>query len=1081
MLLFLIISLSCSSSITLYTSNKYVVEFSCNENPELCSHCSSEIIYKLEDLENFQISGYLSSTLDQVKLIISDLQDYMESESWYLSLNSEEFCFNIKDFESEPEYEDLLNELVNVEYFEYSLPDLDENEELDSIFVLTELGSYDGYLVNSLKIDYKLDASLLVADEVLLKSKKKRLDLAQSMGVRIYTGIAKTSVLNPKFQFSFDYKVAPSEIEITVYTKSEVVLQDWYNSTYYSAGCENVASPRGLDSVHLLPVNKSLMIMSVGSSLVLEKFINEVYPPEFSINPGILLTDNKGFMTVSEGECSVLINSLWDNVLTWNSSLYAEERSAYSMSARLLNSPYTITLEEYSQVLDSFYSNFSEILPQYSQNSSFNDKLLAIILENPYLVLLFNNEINIELSSLGQLDSSNDVELDLNTYRENSVIQTKGKISISNVYKLLEIDSLSDPDFSLDSMSIGLDGVVLNINVSTTMTCNSSAICSEVSFSCNCSSLQLAGIYYPDDFFVYKSIDSITLADLLVQSSSLLFNLSDNTVQINGTNELKLGGESNPVYECKVTSIADTSYIDSLQDSEHRGLPGCSSLYVLYSKFLQGFNLEKIVFDQVNGICGFKGLDDAWNGDLQLELTSYQTEKYSCDLQPTDINVVVKYLTGMTEPDTLVKLIDFPYGVNLVYESDFLIEDVLIFLGVYSKATAKTLYLPNALMFILDFHDFYTAYGNLQINSAFAQLEIYSSFSQCEVLAEFRIWGLVQETSMIVAEEVMMVEVSGNVFAGLYNVSLEIRAGMAEFDAAEWTVGFSINVTDVEGLVGRVNESLVDWVYEGQMTLQDGLMIVYEYQGLSNNASYDICGSSCPISSYCTSKLTEACTEKAEYYNCSESIASCDPEITCKGYGLACLDDNCTESVYYCEEYIETCTWSSNKTQCIEETLEEMGIECMKKEWICEKQEYLEEKCRSFCQINSDISTYYNDTLKMLNDSYYKNLDDMQGFFIIDTENMFQIISISSLTNLNQSGIGQNDIQVQITFEYWKDSSYETASDYIYWDFINEENNLNSLVKLIRTYIVSNSDTFTNALINKTPQEVYSESLSQIS
>ena len=1065
----------------MYTSNKYVVEFSCSENPELCTHCSSEIIYKIEDLENFQISGYLSSTLDQVKLIISDLQDYIESESWYLSLNSQEFCFNIKEFESEPEYEGLLNEFVNIEYFDYSLPELDENEELESIFVLTELGSYDGYLVNSLKIDFQLDASLLVADEVVLKSKKKRFDLVQSMGVRIYTGIAKTSVLYPKFQFSFDYKTAPSEIEIGIFTKSEVVLQDWYNSTYYSAGCETVPSPRGLDSVHSLPVNKSVMIMSVGSTLSLEQFINEVYPSEFSINQGILLTDSKGFMTVSQGECSVLINSLWDNVKTWNSSLYAGDSSTYTMSARLLDSPYTITLEEYSEVLDSFYANFSDILPLYSQNSSLNDRILGIVLENPYLALLFNNEINIDLSSSGQLEYSNDVEIDLNTYRDNSVIQTKGKITTSNVYTLLEIESLSDPEFSLDSISIGLDGVFLNINVSTSMACNASAICSEVSLTCNCSSLELTGIYYPDDFFVSKSIGSLTLADLLIQSSSLLFNFSDSSVQINGTNELMLGGENNPLYECKVTSLADVSYIDALQDSEHRGLPGCSSLYVLYSKFLQGFSLEKIIFDQVNGICGFKGLEESWNGDLQLELTSYKTEKFSCDLEPANISIVVKYLTGMTEPDALVKLIDFPYGVDLAYESDFDIEETLIFLGVYSKAKAKTLYLPNALMFILDFHDFYTAHGNLAINSASAQLEIYSSFSQSEVFAEFWIWGIGQETSMIVAEDVMMLVVSGNAFAGIYNVSLEVRADMEEFESAEWTVGFSINVSDIGELIGRVNDSLVDWVYEGQLTLQEGLMIVYEYQGLSNNASYDICGSSCPISTYCTSKLTESCTEKAEFYNCSESIASCEPEITCRGYGLACFDDNCSESVYYCEEYIETCTWSSTKTQCTEETLEEMGIECMKKQWICERQAYLEEKCRSFCQISSDISSYYNDTLKMLNDSYYQNLHDMQGFLTIDLQNIFQITSISSLTSLSQPGIGQNDIQVQVTFEYWKDSSYETASESIYWDFINDSNNLNSLVKLIRSYIVTNSETFTNALVSKTPQEVYSESLSQIS
>jgi hypothetical protein len=1077
MLLLIIISFSTCSSIDLYTSNKYVVEFSCEENKELCGHCSADLIYKVEDKVLFEIEGHLSTTIEIVKDLIKDLQGFLQADEWFLSLDSQNFCLNLKEIESE-DFPGLLKTFLDIEYSDYRLPEIEKNSELKQVFVITETGASSNYLTSSIKIDYSLSSSFLVADQVDLKGKEKRLDLFHGQGVTFYSGVAETSVLSPNFFLNFPYGTEPDKVEVLIETKSEVLLSSWYNSTYSNAGCENVPSPTGLDSVHQLPVNKSFLIFKVSSTLTLESFSSQVFPPDFSTYPGIFLYDVEALMTVS-GKCGLLVQAFWENEKIWNVSLYAQENQEFYLNARLFNAPFELEMMEFSEILESFYVNFSGIFPQYLNDSQVLEKINELVLQSPLVVIGFNPEANVEMTSAAKLEDSGDVEVFLNTFRRNSVVQTVGEIKTRKVYELFGISQLSDNEFHLDSVNLALDGVNLNVNVSMSLNCRNSAVCLAVENSLNDSVLtNLTGIYLPEDFLVIQDVESVEIVGLEIDSAQVLINFTENSVNLNGSVFINLGAQKLTLYECFVYSDQELAKFYGVQDKEFKGMMGCGNLFLFYSEFLQGATFEDIVYDQVFGICGFKGIEERWTGDLTLELTGYETERYACSLKYAPINTVVKYLAGMTDPDSLISYLDFPYGITLSYEEDFTIEEPLTILGSPSKSFLKTLYLPNTLKFSLTLHDFSTAHGNINLSSISGSLEIYSSYSQASFFSLINLWSISQESTLFISSSSLSFSLTGYPFKGIYSTILSVSADLSTFDLAEWKVKFSISSSYIESLSSSVNSSLENWVLEGQSTLEKGRILVNSWKDLMISSSEDLCDETCGSHFYCTSKWEEKCTEKAKVYNCSEEIPSCNAEVTCKSYKKSCLDEECSSSVYYCEEYLETCRYSNN-TQCISESLIEIGPECLNYEYLCDSQSFPEESCRSKCNFYSDINSYYNRCFEMVNSSYYESLENMEGFLQMSGE-LFEIFQIFGEIPLNQSGLGPGDIQLLVEFRFWKDGSFENISELINWDFFDDRSNAETLLKVIKSSIVKNSHSLTDELVNKTPAEVYSESLSQV-
>jgi hypothetical protein len=115
----------------------------------------------------------------------------------------------------------------------------------------------------------------------------------------------------------------------------------------------------------------------------------------------------------------------------------------------------------------------------------------------------------------------------------------------------------------------------------------------------------------------------------------------------------------------------------------------------------------------------------------------------------------------------------------------------------------------------------------------------------------------------------------------------------------------------------------------------------------------------------------------------------------------------------------------------------------------------------------------------MVNSSYYESLENMEGFLQMSGE-LFEIFQIFGEIPLNQSGLGPGDIQLLVEFRFWKDGSFENISELINWDFFDDRSNAETLLKVIKSSIVKNSHSLTDELVNKTPAEVYSESLSQV-
>ena len=80
MLYFLIAAVSGLSYDTVYTEDKNIQNYTCDSFKEICESCNTTTVYKIENLQDFQISGYLESTIFLVEDLLTDLSSYIQSE-----------------------------------------------------------------------------------------------------------------------------------------------------------------------------------------------------------------------------------------------------------------------------------------------------------------------------------------------------------------------------------------------------------------------------------------------------------------------------------------------------------------------------------------------------------------------------------------------------------------------------------------------------------------------------------------------------------------------------------------------------------------------------------------------------------------------------------------------------------------------------------------------------------------------------------------------------------------------------------------------------------------------------------------
>lgn len=1077
MLFLLLISLSSGTTVSKYTSNKYVTEYSCSVNYELCRSCSSDTIYELEDLSAFEISGYLSSTIKTVKSLISDLQSSISSQQTFLSLTSKQYCLSYQKIDS-VSYSTLLQTFLNIEYYEYNLPQLDSDPELYQVLLISKKGSGKSYYVENIKIDYDLDTYYTVADQIVLETKIKRLDLYKDEGGTLsYYGIADATVLYPRFICTLEYGIEPDMVEVKVNTNAEVLLGEWNNATNYVAGCNDIDSPAGLDSVDKLAVNRSVLIFEVSDGLDLKEFINFVYPPDFAITQGIYIEDIEGKMSAIGGSCSLTFQGTWESKKSFNIILSASENSAYTMQASLSNSPYELSLNLYSKILNTLYLNYTGLFPIYSQSPELVTKMLSINLENPVLKFSFIPEANVTVSGSARLSNPGDIDLKLATSRKDSLIKTEGYIKTNDSYTLLDISALSDPDFYLKSSVVSFDSSDINVNTSIYLDCQNSTVCLALKNSYN--NFTVTGEYFPGDFYLKYSLGTINILDLELSNAEVLLNISDSTINVNGTCDLDISGSAYSVFEGRLLSKSSSANWHSSIKKEVKGLPGSSSLFVFYASFVQTMNQYRVLNYKIQGLCGYKSSDERWAGDLDSTISEYKVNKYECLLPYKNTSDALKYLASMRSADSLIAYIEFPYGFKLDYDEFFILTQPISILGLTGTSYCRSQTLPSSLFFKLELNDWNTGFSNIKVSGSTGKLEVFSTYSEAEIKGNFSLWEVNQEAVLTIKEEIMSFSLYGYFFSGLYYVNITFTADLNDFSSASWLGKFELSEEYVSDLSYYVNNTLVEWVLDGRMVLQDGLSLVYYYDHLVENATYDLVSGRCKYREYCSSEIEYKCIKKAKQYECTDLVYSCDPEIICVDYENSCFNDNCTESVNYCEEYEELCSYSDEKTQCINRTVEEIGKECLRFANVYQKTLMKDQNCVQNMEFYDDVYGFYRGYYEMLNETYYKNLELLEGFLMIDVEFIFDIQFIMSRVILTEPG--QNDVEVLVVFDHWLDNEYTTTAKEVIWSFTDSQKNVDTLVNLIKSEIVVNSEMFSNELIGKSPREVYLETLYQVS
>jgi hypothetical protein len=147
--------------------------------------------------------------------------------------------------------------------------------------------------------------------------------------------------------------------------------------------------------------------------------------------------------------------------------------------------------------------------------------------------LEFQPEAIVQISSFAKINKYNDTLVDLETKRNNTVIQTIGSISTISINELFDINELYAEEVYLGNsvMSISQESILFNVEIFTA--CNTSEICHLVQTALT--SNKLEGKYYPIDFYIRQPILDTIIDGLLLYDNEFRVYMDNGQIMILGS------------------------------------------------------------------------------------------------------------------------------------------------------------------------------------------------------------------------------------------------------------------------------------------------------------------------------------------------------------------------------------------------------------------------------------------------------------------------------------------------------------------------------------------------------------------
>ena len=247
------------------------------------------------------------------------------------------------------------------------------------------------------------------------------------------------------------------------------------------------------------------------------------------------------------------------------------------------------------------------------------------------------------------------------------------------------------------------------------------------------------------------------------------------------------------------------------------------------------------------------------------------------------------------------------------------------------------------------------------------------------------------------------------------------------------------------------------------------------------------------MSSYCNN-IIEICIDYPLIQSCNGGFGCKNMRIQCSSFEIICVKaDNtcnnhceCLSNITICKEWSSECIKYSD--ECKNTTIEKDLTNCLKNISICDTDEDLEIQCKYSCEWNSEVYKKTENEYEAYLNAYNISQVELKGFEdikeLVDNRiaiaDIVRIESITGQRNLNETGIGPNDIVFQSLMKIISIKDSDLAEDNldILWNFFNNVTNQEELLIKAKEAIIELSDgSLTTELNNKLATEIIQENI----
>lgn len=1080
MIALILLATSINASDEVVETGSGVTQVDCG--PSFCEYCGSSDVY-LVDSSNFQVPGYLKSSSALLRSQISELSNYVTGEIT-VSISESWLCIQVSEFEKKPKipamYNSLLSTALEEKHHFIESFDISKNQTLQS--KSKRVGS--GADWEEIRIIYKeIDSDLDEIDVTQITETVNRSTQHVLYKGQISLPGGGDFEINEKYARDY-YDSFVAEVQSEAIKLGKVEEEN---------SCQNLKSPRGIYSIHYLaPAVGNFTYEYNGDEYLLNRSEFWADTPEFSTGEGVVLARGKTYLRVAtNSDCYMEVEGKTDNRDPIKIVLEENDYVVYLQAGSL-------TLTELEELMNSFFFDFNTLLPVYEE-SEFIKRLYGITLENILFTIRYSPEASLNITGQCNIVDVGDCNLWGHVERSNSVLQS-----------ILNLTDIQEPAMTYLLNTNSEEG---EIKAST-----GNLTYKGVSYTPGIfvKTQYLSGSFTPNDFYISQEVDDIILTDDLKvkQATQIQYIEPYADLYYLGKNQMYIGGDRLH-FNLQLEEKENGYFVNGSIASAWANPYEIETLQVplLWIEFETVNN--SIDYFLSSGEAVFYCSDNTeacWYGQASIDYPPALLQNYSYSellstprskdfillflkMNPASSEVVFEVLYS-ADQTTISESIEFVSVTNVTinYKHHLLGAEALCFA---EPCKLEGSFAVDEQYLFASFDQLVLAHGNVQIlpvsSSIELELIVTSEGIYGKLHGKTELWNISTETPLDVNENNADVTLSGYLFGGLFNVTIDLAILITgEIETSPAYVLGHLQSGDLNYFTQLVGNDLLDWISKGDYVLDMSGSIMEDYAsmdgfdrctckkdlvcdtpqsrvikslqyGMTCNSSSEACN---PIELYCVRDTTYCMAQEVKCTEWYKNIPN-----TCKNVKRSCLAE-----MDLCLEYVEVCH-DKIDSGCSNYTIKSIE-DYEQKEYYCEFDYAQNLSCHGQCEYQDLVEDYIEVITETVTYAYYEMAQKLVGLSELKDRTIFNITKAKLDLDLEESGMGYNDLYFTFTAQIYsieQAMSIEVENSFL-WDFFDTKSNSKQLYDWARKIIIEESGgTLASELINRSALEVYFE------